>query len=154
MTPALECKIPPLVYLFMFASAALLLARYFPFHRFQAPSIIIFGAALAVLGLTASVAAVMQFRRLRTSVSPLYPQRAQALATSGLFSFSRNPMYLGMLLMLAGWVLALGGLSGVIVLVFFIIVMTQFQIQPEERMLLEKFGDEFLLYKNNVRRWL
>ena len=72
----------------------------------------------------------------------------------GLYRFTRNPMYLGMLTWLAGWGIYLGSLSPLIMLPVFIWVLTVQQIIPEETVLAEKFGDDYLAYKQKVRRWL
>jgi protein-S-isoprenylcysteine O-methyltransferase Ste14 len=153
-----ECRIPPLVYLLIFAAFAYGLRLYWPGYVFAQPlasSLGTFlGAFVGLIGMTVALLAALQFRTHKTTVSPLNPEHVSELVTTGLFHFSRNPMYLGMLLMLAGWVLALGGLSGVIVAPLFVWTMTRVQILPEERALQKHFEHRFLRYKNTVRRWL
>jgi len=73
---------------------------------------------------------------------------------SGLYRVSRNPMYLGMLISLSGWVLWVNSLTAFLLLPLFVFYITRFQIVPEERILLEKFGDDFAQYMREVRRWL
>lgn len=150
----LDRKIPPLLYWLLLALIAWALAQFMPGYRLPQTGTLAVGLVVACLGVAAALTAAWQFARCHTTLSPLHPQRAQVLVTSGMFRLSRNPMYLGMLLLLLGWVFVLGGLSGGIVIALFIAVITRFQILPEERMLLKRFGDEFLLYKNKVRRWI
>jgi protein-S-isoprenylcysteine O-methyltransferase Ste14 len=82
------------------------------------------------------------------------PQESNSLVMKGIYTFTRNPMYLGFLL----WLFSLGVLLrnpiSLIAIVLFIIYMNIFQIIPEENILEEKFGKEYLKYKENVRRWL
>lgn len=150
----LKCKIPPLLYCLLLALLAWALARFMPWYRLPHPQALAAGAIFACIGFVVALGAAWQFAHLRTTLSPMHPHRAQALVTKGIFRFTRNPMYLGMLLLLLGWVFVLGGLSGGIVIALFIAVITRFQIMPEEQALLKRFGDEFLLYKTKVRRWI
>lgn len=154
MISSLECKIPPLIYVALFSFAAYLLSIYAPWYRIKTPYLTAVGLTVGMLGLAIAVTAAVQFKINNTTLSPLNPKRATTFVARGLFCFSRNPMYLGMLLMLTGWVLVLGGLSGVIVVPLFVAVMTKWQILPEERALQESFGKQFSDYKNEVRRWL
>lgn len=151
---SLNCKIPPLFFWLLATVLAWALARFFPLYRLSHSLALVVGVVAAAAGVALAVFAVCQFAQRRTTVSPMHPQRAQVLVTTGVFQISRNPMYLGMALALLGWVFVLRGLSGVIVLPLFMAVITRFQILPEEHVLLKQFGDEFLLYKNKVRRWI
>jgi protein-S-isoprenylcysteine O-methyltransferase Ste14 len=74
--------------------------------------------------------------------------------TSGIYGFTRNPMYLGMLFVLIGWALYLGNALALLLLPVFIFYMNRFQIEPEERVLTTLFGPEFLEYASRVRRWI
>ena len=74
--------------------------------------------------------------------------------SSGVYRISRNPMYLGFFLALAGWALYLSNAVAVLLLPVFLAYMTQYQIKPEERALLAKFGPEFAQYMASVRRWM
>ncbi|MEX0274126.1 MAG: isoprenylcysteine carboxylmethyltransferase family protein [Flavobacteriaceae bacterium] len=97
--------------------------------------------------------AVFQFIRVRTTVNPHMPQKANKLVTGGLYRFSRNPMYLGMLLALLALGLQLGNAFNTIVAALFVSYMNRFQILPEERMLTSIFGDDYRRYCSKVRRW-
>ena len=114
------------------------------------------GAALtlAVLGGAVALAGTLEFRRRRTTINPLAPHRASALASGGIYRVTRNPMYLGMLLVLAGWGVWLGNVAAWLGLPLSVALLTVLQIQPEERVLRERFGAEYERYAARVRRWL
>ncbi len=114
------------------------------------------GAAFALigLGLMIDLVSIAAFFQARTTVNPLAPSRAEKLVVTGFYLWSRNPMYLGMLMMLMGWALMLANPLGVAPLILFVIVITEWQIKPEERALEEKFGDDYRAYRDRVRRWV
>lgn len=109
---------------------------------------------LALAALVCDVGGIVAFRRARTTVNPLRPDRASALVTGGIYRFTRNPMYLGLVLLLAGWAVWLAALWPFAGPVFFVLYIGRFQIAPEERMLRQRFGAEFGEYAARVRRWL
>ncbi|MEM6410216.1 MAG: isoprenylcysteine carboxylmethyltransferase family protein [Pseudomonadota bacterium] len=113
-------------------------------------------AAIAVMGVGVLIEAVsvLTFLRARTTVTPLKPEKASTLVVSGFYSVSRNPMYLGMLILLIGWALWLGNPAAVIILPLFVVYLTVFQIKLEEAALLEKFGSDFQAYRRQVHRWI
>jgi protein-S-isoprenylcysteine O-methyltransferase Ste14 len=76
------------------------------------------------------------------------------VVTSGIYRLSRNPMYLGFLLALAGWTVFLGNIIALALLPLFVAHMNAFQIKPEERALLAKFGPAYAQYMRTTRRWL
>lgn len=82
------------------------------------------------------------------------PDAASTLVTSGIYRVTRNPMYLGILFALLGWGLFLSNLGSLLFCGVFVLYMSRFQIQPEERALEVKFGVAFIMYKSRVRRWL
>lgn len=100
------------------------------------------------------VLASWSFYRRKTSFNPLSPGKASTLVTTGVYKISRNPMYLGFLLLLISWWIFLGELLAVCGCIFFVIYMNKFQIAPEERILEKLFGGEYLNYKSKVRRWI
>jgi protein-S-isoprenylcysteine O-methyltransferase Ste14 len=108
----------------------------------------------SVTGLAVGALAVVAFRGARTTVNPLEPTEASAMVTSGVYRLSRNPMYLGLLLVLGGWAIVLSNLLAFALLPAFVAYMNRFQIAPEERALLSRFGTEFTAYKESVRMWL
>jgi protein-S-isoprenylcysteine O-methyltransferase Ste14 len=109
---------------------------------------------LAGVGAALALAGVMAFRRQHTTVNPLTPNASSSVVSSGVYRLSRNPMYLGFLLALAGWAVYLSNAGAALFLPAYVAYMTQFQIKPEERALLAKFGMEFERYRSRVRRWL
>ena len=84
----------------------------------------------------------------------MQPQQTSELVTTGIYRLSRNPMYLGLLLVLTSWGIYLSNFLVLAVLPLFIFYITKFQIIPEERVMREKFGESFQDYKQSVRRWI
>jgi protein-S-isoprenylcysteine O-methyltransferase Ste14 len=111
------------------------------------------GAFVATLAATMMVSAALQFRRARTTGNPMKPDTATALVTTGVFAYSRNPMYLGLALILAGWAFWLGALTPWLVLPLFTTAITVLQILPEERALANLFGQDFANYRRTTDRW-
>lgn len=113
---------------------------------------------LSILFLAAGIGLVLwsglEFRRYRTTVNPMDPTRTTDLVTSGIYKYSRNPMYVGFVLFLLGWASFLGSLISSIVIILFVWYLSKYQIEPEERVLEKKFGSLFTEYKKRVRRWI
>jgi len=112
------------------------------------------GVLVGALAIIVNVTAFAQFRRAGTTVNPLDPSKATRLVTDGIFSLSRNPMYLGLLLLLIGWAAWLGSASPWLVPPLFWAAITYGQIVPEERALAPLFGAEYLAYRQRVARWI
>lgn len=106
------------------------------------------------VGLLIEIVCVYRFYRAKTTINPLKPERSQKLVTTGLYRYSRNPMYLGMLAALLGFALWLGNPFALLMLIFFVWYISTFQIAPEESVLLDKFQDEYKAYQQRVRRWI
>ncbi|REJ74537.1 MAG: DUF1295 domain-containing protein [Acidobacteria bacterium] len=152
----MRLKIPPAILGLVFLLAMVALAQLLPGWRMGLGPVL--RGAVAVVLATAStwvaVAAILQFQRERTTVDPLHPDRASMLVTWGIFAWSRNPMYLGFvgtLLAVAVW---LDQLLAVLLAVVFALVLQKLQIEPEERLLEERFGETYREYRRRVRRWL
>lgn len=107
-----------------------------------------------ILGLYVFLSAVRLFRKQKTTVNPLEPRQASSLVTSGIFKFSRNPMYLGMLIILLSISFKFNFIGGMIISLSFYVFITNFQILPEEKAMKELFGDKFVQYSNTTRRWI
>ncbi len=152
----LEHRIPPPLIDAVCAGMMWALARAFPQAKLSDGSVWVTGAALALaaLGGGVALAGVLAFRRARTTVNPLAPQRASALVTSGIYRVTRNPMYLGMLIVLAGWAVWLGNAAAWLGLPLSVALLTVLQIRPEERILAERFGADLKRYAARVRRWI
>ena len=114
------------------------------------------GAALVLVGVGAcfDVAGLLAFRKAKTTVNPLAPNRSTAVVSTGVYRITRNPMYLGMALILLGLALYLASPWALLGPLVFAAFITRFQIQPEERALTARFGAAYTAYCTQVRRWL
>ena len=111
-------------------------------------------AAFALAGIAVDIAGILSFRAARTTVNPLQPDRASSLVVRGIFRYSRNPMYLGMALVLVAWAVWLARPLLLLGVVAFVLYMNRFQIAPEERAMARIFGEDYVEYRRRVRRWL
>jgi protein-S-isoprenylcysteine O-methyltransferase Ste14 len=109
---------------------------------------------ICLLGAFFCIAGVVSFRRAKTTVNPLMPNAASSLVTSGIYRYSRNPMYVGFALFLVAFSALLGSPWSLLGVFAFVLYMNRFQIEPEERALVMLFGEEFVRYKESVRRWV
>ena len=150
----LELKIPPVIVLLLVAAGMWLVARAVPSLTFPLPYSRIIAITFMVIGFSVSVIGVLSFQRAGTTIDPMKPQKASSLVSSGIYRFSRNPMYLGMLLVLIGWSVYLSNIASLLLVPLFVLWMNRFQIAPEERALASLFGPDFESYKQEVRRWV
>lgn len=151
----LETRLPPVsVLLIGILLVWLLSPGVSELIRADSPFRLALAAGLFVGGIVLAITSVLSFRKLQTSVDPLNPEKANSMVTTGVYAFSRNPMYLAMLLILAAFVIFAWQASGILILLGFIAYLTRFQIIPEERVLARKFGDDFQRYCERVRRWI
>ena len=109
---------------------------------------------IAAAGLAIIIMAAINFKAAQTTVNPMKPSQASSLVIVGIFKISRNPMYLGLLIILTAWALYLENVISVAVLPVFVLYITNFQIIPEEEALVKIFGDEYEHYCLSVRRWI
>ncbi len=109
---------------------------------------------LLVAGIATDIAGLIAFVRHKTTINPMRPGKTSHIVRYGIYRFSRNPMYLGMLLILSAWAVYLGHLLAALILPLFVAYINRFQIRPEERILAERFGADYLAYLASVRRWL
>lgn len=107
-----------------------------------------------LIGIFFSLSGAISFRLAKTTVNPLKPEKASALVTSGIYKFTRNPMYVGFVWFLFAWATFLGTVWGIGLIFVYITYIQRFQIMPEERALTKLFKDEFVDYKAQVRPWL
>lgn len=151
---ALELKIPPPLVLLIFAIAMWFAAPLTePLHIERIVRIGI-AVAFAVIGEAISATGMIQFRRAKTTINPMKAGNASSLVTGGVYRYTRNPMYLGMVLVLIGWAVFLASPITLIFVPLFVLYINRFQITPEERVLTSIFGAEYAEYKNQVRRWV
>ena len=109
---------------------------------------------LAIVGASVGLAGNIAFRRAKTTINPLRPGDASYLVTEGVYRFTRNPVYLGQLLILVGWAIFLANPWCAVGPVTFAAYITRFQIRPEERALASLFGNRYAGYAATVRRWI
>lgn len=110
--------------------------------------------SLALAGITIALAGDVEFKRAGTTFNPFKPENSSALVTSGVYGFTRNPMYLGLAMALLGWATFLSSAWTLAGPVAFVLYITRFQIVPEERVLAGRFGEAYAGYAARVRRWL
>jgi protein-S-isoprenylcysteine O-methyltransferase Ste14 len=150
----LELKIPPVALVIIIGFAMWLGRAFAPVFNFQFPFQSIVAWLFAFLGITVSALGFLEFRRAKTTLNPTTPGSSSSLVTHGVYQHTRNPMYLGFLLILLGWATATANLLAFLFLPAFVLYMNEFQITPEERALVGIFGDEFKRYCSHVRRWI
>jgi protein-S-isoprenylcysteine O-methyltransferase Ste14 len=126
----------------------------FPALDFGLPYRAELAALFIVVAMVIGLSAVWGFHRAKTTLNPLAPQSASALVASGIYRWTRNPMYLAMLLVLAGWACIVSNGAALAILPLFVAYLNRFQIAPEERALRARFGAAFDDYRRKVRRWL
>ncbi len=112
------------------------------------------GLLLVVAGFLMTFSGVWSFRKAVTTVDPMHPEKANKLVTSGIYRLTRNPMYVGMLLVLLAWFVYLGSAINLLIVCLFVWFIDRYQIQPEEKALQQLFGEDFTRYCNATRRWL
>ena len=151
---AMELKVPPLLLALGFGVLMWAIDHWLPMQSSR--SLIRTGIALATLGLAVVilVTAIAGFRNAKTTVDPMHPEAASAIVTTGIYRFTRNPMYLGFLLALIAWAVFLGNVVSALIPPLFVVYMNRFQIAPEERALHARFGAPYETYLRSVRRWL
>ena len=138
----------------MAACGLLMWLLAFPALDFALPGRGVVASLFVAVSLAIGVDALLGFRRARTTVNPLSPEKASALVVNGSYRWTRNPMYLAMLLLLIAWACLMSNWAALAILPLFVIYLNRFQIEPEERALRARFGDEFDNYCRKVRRWL
>ncbi len=118
------------------------------------PFALVIAILLAAGGIVVSASAIRRFKVADTTISPLQPDSATSLVHHGVFGKTRNPMYVGLFLVLLGWTVWLQSLSNVFVLFAFVLWLTEMQIKPEEAALKKVFGQGYVDYCKRVRRWI
>jgi protein-S-isoprenylcysteine O-methyltransferase Ste14 len=150
----LEAKIPPPVVALGVGVLMWLASLVVP--PLELPRLFRVGIALALVctGFSLGLAGVLSFVRAKTTVNPTKPTSTSSFVSTGVYRLTRNPMYLGLLLILLGWATFLSNAVAFLFSPLFVLYINRFQIVPEERVLSSKFGAEFAEYKQRVRRWL
>mgnify|MGYP000364772738 CR=1 FL=1 len=145
-------EIPPPIVTLFFGLCIYFSQEFFPEFNLEYFTILSYISHFA--GLSILVLAVRLFKKQNTTVNPIKIDNASSLVTSGVFKFSRNPMYLGMVMILFGLALMFNLFGGILFVLLFMIYITKFQIRPEEEVMERLFGEDFIKYKHKVRMWL
>ena len=149
----LETRVPPPLVLLVVAAAMWGLARI-PAGNVEIPGRVLIVVVMTAMGGWLAIAGILEFRRHQTTIHPFNPEETSAIVSSGVYRVSRNPMYLGLAIILLAWAVYLGNAWTLLGIPLFIAYLTRFQIIPEERALRQKFGDEYASYSAAVRRWI
>ncbi|WHZ11320.1 MAG: Putative protein-S-isoprenylcysteine methyltransferase [Burkholderiaceae bacterium] len=152
--PSLDHKIPPPLIALACVIAAWLLARAVPGVAFVWPSRVPIAVLCIAAGVLLALSGIVTFRKARTTLDPHAPDRATSMVRTGPYRFTRNPMYLGLATALLGICIYFANPLTLVALIFFIGYITRYQIVPEERALLAKFGEPYARYLRSVRRWI
>ena len=150
----LELKIPPMILVAIAAAVMWAIARAAPQLAQPYAGRGLLAAVLLILGIAIIAMGLRAFSKSRTTVDPRFPENASGIVSTGIYRYTRNPMYLGMLIVLLAWAAMLSNVATLVVPVLFALYITRWQIVPEERALTQKFGAEYEAYCNSVRRWL
>ena len=145
-------KIPPPIVTLFFGLCIYLSRPYFP--EFSNSVLNLLSIISFVVGIFVFAAAVSSFKKQKTTVNPISIENASSLVVSGIFKYSRNPMYLGMSFVLLGLAFKFNVIGGLLFTGIFMLFITIFQIKPEEVAMEKLFGQEWEGYIKNVRRWL
>ena len=151
----MHLRIPPPIValigiLLIFLSKDYILILYLHPHLQNTLSLI-----FLIFGFVIIFSATKEFKKSDTTVNPMKPKTSTSLVTSGIFKYTRNPMYLGLTSILLASCFYFSSLLGIIVYVpLFILYITVFQIIPEEETMKGLFNDEYLDYCSKVRRWI
>lgn len=149
----LENRIPPPIIGVLTILIIWALSRHGPGPVFDNTALTVFAIILAATGLFIDISSLLSFRKAKTTFNPLKPEKASTLVVSGLFKYSRNPMYLGMIFVISAFALHRGHILGILPIIGFYIYITRFQIIPEERAMLAQFKN-YQDYMKNVGRWI
>ena len=150
----LELKIPPPVVALPVGAAMWFGSRLQP--AFDVPVLVrtVAFVAIGLIGGATALAGDLEFKRAKTTINPLRPQNTTALVTSGIYRYTRNPMYVGLALVVLGWAVFLCSAWAIVGVLVFVLYISRFQIEPEEKILAAKFGAAYSEYAARVRRWL
>ena len=151
--PSLDSKIPPPVVVLIMGVFMWLTSRAVPALHFDLPGHNWLAVIVVLAGFVTGMSGVLSFRKAKTTTNPMKPH-ASMLVTRGVYGVSRNPMYLGGLVMLLGWSFFLLNALAFLFLPVYVLYLNRFQIEPEERVLTSLFGETYVAYQARARRWL
>ncbi|MDH5546435.1 MAG: isoprenylcysteine carboxylmethyltransferase family protein [Gammaproteobacteria bacterium] len=151
---SLRIKTLPIVYVIIFSALMYGCTLLFPENNLNFEGSWQFALAVFTLGLILIATGGIQFRRAGTTVNPMTPGNSSSLVMTGIYAYSRNPMYVGFLLFLIAVAIVVANIVALVFLPLFVLAMNYLQIQPEENALEDLFGEEYRQYRKRVRRWL
>ncbi|UJW81164.1 methyltransferase family protein [Hydrogenophaga sp. SL48] len=151
---ALELKVPPPIVALVLALLMWLTPAYAGLVQIPLMARVLWAVLLVCIGQGIAIAGMLAFRRAKTTVNPVKASQASSLVVQGVYRYTRNPMYVGLLLALLAWAVFLANPFSLSWVVLFVLYITRFQIIPEERVLTSLFGAEYEAYKGRVRRWV
>ena len=149
-----KLRIPPVV--IFLVSLGMMFGVYYltPEWNFSFSFQTILSRIFLALGVLVVFSGIIAFRMKKTTVDPLHPEKASTLVISGIYQYTRNPMYLGMAFILIGALIRIANPLTLIGLVFFVWYLDKFQIRSEEESLIKLFGEEYESYCKKVNRWI
>jgi protein-S-isoprenylcysteine O-methyltransferase Ste14 len=150
----LALKLPPVALVVIVAALMWIASSATPTFDFFLPAKSLLSVSLAMIGAVTCLSGVVSFRRAKTTVNPMKPNSTSSLIVSGIYKYTRNPMYLGFVLVLLGWAAFLSNLAALALLPAFVVYINRFQIVPEEHVLASLFPHEYPAYRAKVRRWV
>jgi protein-S-isoprenylcysteine O-methyltransferase Ste14 len=154
LVPMRSSRVPPPLWMLIVAAAMWALDHSWPVRTVIPEPWSRLGWCVMALAPLAPIAAIIQFRRAHTTVNPHKLETTTALVTSGVYAWTRNPMYLGLSILLLGWAIKLGTLTPFAGPLIFIPLIQYVQIRPEEHTLRTRFGRDYDQYCHRVNRWL
>jgi protein-S-isoprenylcysteine O-methyltransferase Ste14 len=144
-------KIIPPVYLLITLLVMWLVQRFLPVYQFVDEPLAYVGILPVFFGIAMAAISAGMFKMAGTGIEPF--DEATYLVTSGFYRFTRNPMYMGMLLILMGVAFLMGNVGALLPLPVFTLIIRNNFVVGEERFLEAAFGQHYLDYKSEVRRW-
>ena len=150
----LELKIPPVILMIIFSVIMFCMDMIYPITLFSSRAALLFGLLFIMSGIAIILTGAIAFRKAQTTVNPTKPETSSSLVKCGIYSVTRNPMYVGMASSLLGIACYLSNPITLSLVIGFMLYMNRFQIQPEEKFLSQLFQQEYREYCSSVRRWL
>ena len=141
--------VPPPV---IFIGCALIMAYLPNSYRFEINVLAVY--LIVLVSFAIAFFSLWQFYKSKANINPIHLEKSNVFVVSGIYRFSRNPMYLSLAGLLVAWVVYLQNAVSFLGVFLFIYFITQWQIKPEEYWLEKKFGESYLAYKKKVRRWI
>ncbi|MEM9329791.1 MAG: isoprenylcysteine carboxylmethyltransferase family protein [Pseudomonadota bacterium] len=146
--------IPPPLWALIFAGLIWLSDLYLPQFSFEFTGQAYVAGVLFFIGVMIDILSMRLFAKAKTTVNPFQPQNSKALVTTGIYAYTRNPMYLAMIFFLCAFGIWVGSWMFMPIVVVFVWLISELQIKAEESVLSEKFGEEYTRYCQSVRRWV